>query len=51
MSFPRKVWNECYRCPKFPGCEEIAMVLELDGARQPSGPPPERPATAPGPGG
>ncbi|MYH41761.1 MAG: N-acetyltransferase [Chloroflexi bacterium] len=50
MSFPRKVWNECYRCPKFPGCEEIAMVLELDGAPQPSGPPPDRPATAPGPG-
>ena len=29
MSLPRKVWNECYRCPKFPGCEEIAMVLDL----------------------
>ena len=29
MSLPRKVWNECYRCPKFPGCEEIAMVLPL----------------------
>ena len=29
MSLPRKVWNECYRCPKFPGCEEIAMTLEL----------------------
>lgn len=30
MLLPRKVWNECYRCPKFPGCEEIAMVLHLD---------------------
>lgn len=29
MSLPRKVWNECYRCPKFPGCNEIAMVLDL----------------------
>ena len=29
MSLPHKVWNECYRCPKFPGCEEIAMVLPL----------------------
>lgn len=29
MSLPRKVWNECYRCPKFPGCNEIAMTLEL----------------------
>jgi len=29
MNLPRKVWNECYRCPKFPGCEEIAMTLDL----------------------
>lgn len=29
MDLPRKVWNECYRCPKFPGCSEIAMTLEL----------------------
>ena len=35
MNLPRKVWNECYRCPKFPGCDEIAMVIDLppaDGA-------------------
>jgi amino-acid N-acetyltransferase len=31
MTLPRKVWNECYRCPKFPGCEEIALVRDLDG--------------------
>lgn len=31
MSLPRKVWNECYRCPKFPSCNEIAMVLDLRG--------------------
>lgn len=31
MTLPRKVWNECYRCPKFPNCNEIAMVLELGG--------------------
>lgn len=29
MALPRKVWNECYRCPKFPTCNEIAVVLEL----------------------
>lgn len=29
MTLPRKVWNECYRCPKFPGCNEIAMVIDL----------------------
>ena len=32
MTLPRKVWNECYRCPKFPTCNEIAVVLELKGA-------------------
>jgi amino-acid N-acetyltransferase len=29
MTLPRKVWNECYRCPKFPNCDEVAMVLDL----------------------
>jgi len=29
MTLPRKVWGECYRCPKFPGCNEIALVLPL----------------------
>ena len=29
MTLPRKVWNECYRCPKFPGCDEIAIVIDL----------------------
>jgi amino-acid N-acetyltransferase len=31
MTLPRKVWNECYRCPKFPSCNEIALVLDLEG--------------------
>lgn len=26
---PRKVWTECYRCPKFPDCDEIALVYQL----------------------
>ena len=30
MTLPRKVWNECYRCPKFPSCNEIALVKELN---------------------
>ncbi|MDP2728099.1 MAG: GNAT family N-acetyltransferase, partial [Dehalococcoidia bacterium] len=30
MHLPRKVWGECYRCAKFPNCEEVAMVYELD---------------------
>jgi len=23
---PHKIWGECYRCPKFPNCDEVAMV-------------------------
>lgn len=26
---PRKVWGECQRCPKFPNCDETALVLPL----------------------
>lgn len=29
MEFPRKVWSECYRCPKFPSCNEIAVSIDL----------------------
>ena len=27
---PRKVWTECYRCPKFPDCDEVALVQKLE---------------------
>ena len=23
---PHKVWGECYRCPKFPNCDEVALT-------------------------
>ena len=23
---PHKVWAECYRCPKFPDCDEVALI-------------------------
>ena len=26
---PRKVWSECYRCPKFPDCGEVALVYHF----------------------
>ena len=26
-SLPHKVWGECYHCPKFPNCDETAVVL------------------------
>lgn len=29
MTLPRKVWTECYRCPKFPDCDEVALVFNL----------------------
>ena len=29
MELPRKVWTECYRCPKFPDCDEVALVCNL----------------------
>jgi len=25
---PHKVWKDCIDCPKFPDCDEIAMVLD-----------------------
>lgn len=28
MELPRKVWAECYRCPKFPNCDEVALVYD-----------------------
>jgi amino-acid N-acetyltransferase len=28
---PQKIWTECVRCPKFPNCDEKAMLMELGG--------------------
>lgn len=30
MELPRKVWGECQRCPKFPNCDEIALVRNVE---------------------
>ena len=30
MKLPRKVWTECYRCPKFPNCDEVALVCSVE---------------------
>jgi amino-acid N-acetyltransferase len=30
MELPRKVWTECYRCPKFPNCDEVALLCHLE---------------------
>jgi len=29
MELPRKVWTECFRCPKFPDCDEVALVCHV----------------------
>lgn len=31
---PHKVWKECINCPKFPNCDEVAMLIKLDDIRQ-----------------
>ncbi|HDM76942.1 MAG TPA: N-acetyltransferase [Deltaproteobacteria bacterium] len=27
---PHKVWGDCLKCPKFPNCDEIAMIINVD---------------------
>lgn len=29
MELPRKTWGECYRCPKFPNCDEVALIRHI----------------------
>jgi len=29
MELPRKIWAECYRCPKFPNCDEVALICHI----------------------
>ena len=26
---PHKIWADCLKCPKFPDCEETALIIEL----------------------
>jgi amino-acid N-acetyltransferase len=26
---PQKIWTDCVKCPKFPRCDEIAMIARL----------------------
>jgi amino-acid N-acetyltransferase len=28
--FPQKIWVDCLKCPKFPNCDEVAMVKEME---------------------
>ena len=29
LDLPRKVWAECYHCPKFPNCDEVALIYHF----------------------
>ena len=31
MELPRKVWTDCFRCPKFPNCDEVALIYYAEG--------------------
>jgi amino-acid N-acetyltransferase len=33
MSLPQKIWTECYRCPKFPNCDETAMTIKIEAKK------------------
>jgi amino-acid N-acetyltransferase len=28
-SLPQKIWGDCLRCPKFPECDENAVIINL----------------------
>jgi len=29
---PHKIWADCLKCPKFPDCDETALMLDLNGS-------------------
>ena len=37
-TLPHKVWSDCVRCPRFPNCDEVALVADLGehGLRPPT---------------
>ena len=28
---PHKIWSDCLKCPKFPNCDEVALIFDLTG--------------------
>ena len=30
MVLPQKIWGDCLKCAKFPGCDETAVIIELN---------------------
>lgn len=37
--FPQKIWADCLHCPKFPECDEVALLLDLAGEQRLVAPP------------
>ncbi|MCL2149344.1 MAG: N-acetyltransferase [Dehalococcoidia bacterium] len=31
-TLPHKIWGECYRCPKYPDCDETAMAYRISAS-------------------
>ncbi|MEK6672860.1 MAG: N-acetyltransferase [Nitrospirota bacterium] len=31
---PQKIWGECLRCPKFPECDETAVIMDLTPSKK-----------------
>jgi amino-acid N-acetyltransferase len=29
-NMPHKIWKDCLNCPKFPNCDEVLMVMEIE---------------------
>ena len=29
-TLPHKIWGDCFRCPKFPNCDEVALLKTLE---------------------
>lgn len=29
-TLPHKVWSDCVRCPRFPSCDEVALIADVD---------------------
>jgi amino-acid N-acetyltransferase len=36
-AMPQKVWGECFDCPKFPNCDEVAVVKDAPFLEEGSG--------------
>ena len=33
-TLPHKIWSDCLNCVKFPNCDEVAVIIELNGIKE-----------------